>query len=187
MFVICKDSHLDHGLTTAQLRWLLEQFGDRDAEFTETVDLPWELGPIPCALWGPVMGDKPVLTGTIPKRRGGRLWFSRFVARDMRPGQQVTIIAGPHEGLPCVLYTVFGGPLAPQEPGDPALKPEDRPAAEAFWSEHALSYQTWSPSKEEIEADGECDCGCYRGPGGGMSARCANPDADCCSPTRADP
>jgi len=37
----------------------------------------------------------------------------------------------------CILYTVFGGPLAPQEPGDPGCK--DVEASRRFWSEHALS------------------------------------------------
>ena len=37
----------------------------------------------------------------------------------------------------CVLYTAFGGPASPQEPGDPACK--DPAASAAFWREHALS------------------------------------------------
>lgn len=37
----------------------------------------------------------------------------------------------------CVLYTAFGGPLAPQEPGDPGCK--DVEASRRFWSEHALA------------------------------------------------
>lgn len=37
----------------------------------------------------------------------------------------------------CVLYTAFGGPSAPQEPGDPACK--DPSASAAFWRDHALA------------------------------------------------
>ena len=39
--------------------------------------------------------------------------------------------------LACVLYTAFGGPASPQEPGDPGCK--DPAASTAFWREHALS------------------------------------------------
>lgn len=39
--------------------------------------------------------------------------------------------------IPCVLYTAFGGPAAPQEPGDPGCK--DLAASTTFWREHALA------------------------------------------------
>lgn len=59
------------------------------------------------------------------------------MARAPRQVRTVTVIAGPHDGQPCVLFTAFGGPLAPQEPGDPGCKDPD--ASRAFWAEHALS------------------------------------------------
>lgn len=37
----------------------------------------------------------------------------------------------------CIIYTAFGGPLAPQEPDDPGCK--DPAASAAFWREHALA------------------------------------------------
>ena len=37
----------------------------------------------------------------------------------------------------CILYTAYGGPLALQEPGDPACK--DPVASTTFWREHALA------------------------------------------------
>ena len=37
----------------------------------------------------------------------------------------------------CILYTCYGGPLAPQEPDDPGCR--DGEASRAFWSQHALS------------------------------------------------
>ena len=37
----------------------------------------------------------------------------------------------------CIVYTMFGGPLAPQEPGDPSCK--DVEAATAVWAVHALA------------------------------------------------
>ena len=100
-------------------------------------------------------------------RRGDRAWQSRLIARPARPTRQVTVIAGPHEAEcsrcnaaagawnllhcaacpdcggtqkishACILYTAFGGPSAPQEPGDPGCK--DPVASAAFWREHALS------------------------------------------------
>jgi hypothetical protein len=42
-----------------------------------------------------------------------------------------------------ILYTAFGGPAAPREPGDPSLDGNEAGLAEskAFWAEHALSSQ----------------------------------------------
>ncbi len=39
--------------------------------------------------------------------------------------------------LDCVLFTAYGGPAAPQEPGDPKCR--DAEASWKFWSEHALA------------------------------------------------
>ena len=81
-------------------------------------------------------------------RRGDRAWDSRLIDLPTRQQHEVTVIAGPHEAEctrcntaagawnllhradcpdcdgtqkiahACVLYTAFGGPSAPQEPGD---------------------------------------------------------------------
>jgi hypothetical protein len=144
MLTICKDSHLDHGLTMDQLRWVLETFADRDGFFIETVELPEDLGTLSCGLYGPLMGDEPVTTSTHPDvcytTREGRSWASRILGNAKpRPTRQVTVIAGPHEGLACVLFTVYGGPCAPREPGDPSLNDEQRAESEAFWAEHGLA------------------------------------------------
>jgi hypothetical protein len=37
----------------------------------------------------------------------------------------------------CIVYTLYGGPLAPQEPGDPGCK--DVLTSRTFWTVHALS------------------------------------------------
>jgi hypothetical protein len=42
---ITKESHLDHGLTEAQVGWVAEKFADKAAFFIETVELP--LSPYP--------------------------------------------------------------------------------------------------------------------------------------------
>jgi hypothetical protein len=141
MLTICKDSHLDHELSLDQLRWVLETFADRSGFFIETVELPVELGGLSCGLYGPLMGDESVPEGEVVyKPRGGREGASRLCPREPRRVRRVTVIAGPHEDLDCVLYTVYGGPCAPKEPTDPTLKDEEREASEAFWKEHALAY-----------------------------------------------
>lgn len=160
-----QDSHVDHGLNAAQLHYLLDRFVERRAFFVETLELPNELGTVPCALWGPAMGDPAISEDeVIYIPRGQRSWSSRLVNRPMRPMRQITVIAGPHDELcpicqgprgtsdphcpeklceggrlrhACVLYTAFGGPLAPQEPGDPDCK--DLATSVAFWREHALA------------------------------------------------
>ena len=132
------DSHDDHGLTEAQLRYILDRFADRSAFFIETIELPADLGTVPCGLHGPIMGDAPIAEAEISyAARGDRTWPSRLVDRAARQTRQVTVIAGPHEEHACTLYTAFGGPLAPQEPGDPGCK--DPTASAAFWREHALA------------------------------------------------
>lgn len=132
------DSHVDHGLTPAQVTHILERFADRDAFFIETFELPPELGTVPCSLWGPLMGDAPVIEAHVRlEPRGTRAWTSRIVEYPPRNTRTVTVIAGPHDGAPCILFTAFGGPLAPQEPGDPGCK--DPAASTAFWAEHALA------------------------------------------------
>jgi hypothetical protein len=155
-------SHVDHGLTEDQLRHLLDRFADRAAFFIETIELPEDLGTVPCGLWGPSMGDAPIGDdAVVHASRGDRAWTSRLVDRPTRPTRLVTVIAGSHEEpcpqcttcaanndcptchgagnlkYPCVLYTAFGGPLAPQEPGDPGCK--DPVASTTFWREHALA------------------------------------------------
>lgn len=129
------ESHLDHGLSDAQVAYIFERFADRGAFFIETFGLPEALGTVPCGLYGPLMGDDPVIEDAagrgawdVPGRRlmlrheprGTRTWPSRLMPRwwPMRPTRKVTVIAGPHEGYPCILYTAFGGPATPREPGD---------------------------------------------------------------------
>jgi hypothetical protein len=162
-----RDSHVDHGLTDAQIHYLLDRFADRQAFFVETITLPRELGTVPCGLYGPLMGDSAIREDEVTyARRGVRAWDSRLISLPARQQHEVTVIAGPHEETcarcsaaasawnllhratcpdcsgtqkikhACVLYTAFGGPAAPQEPGDPGCK--DLAASATFWREHAL-------------------------------------------------
>lgn len=112
-------SHLDHNLTPAQVGYLLNLFAGRAAFFIASVELPEELGTVPCGLHGPLMGDAPIAEAEVTRaKRGDRAWPSRLVARAPRDTRMITVIAGPHDGHACILYSTFGGPLAPQEPGD---------------------------------------------------------------------
>jgi hypothetical protein len=162
-----RDSHIDHGLSGAQVDYIMERFADRQSFFIETLTLPRDLGTVPCGLYGPLMGDSPIGEAEITyARRGDRAWDSRLVDLPPRQQHEVTVIAGPHEEscwhcdgsggkgswkarIPCgtcdhgkvkhacILYTAFGGPLTPQEPGDPGCK--DPEASAAFWRGHALA------------------------------------------------
>lgn len=151
--ILHKDSHLDHGLTPAQVEYIKERFVDRSAFFIESFELPEHLGTVPCALYGEVMGDEVHLDPTgrrlpkigkerswvVWKRRGERQYDSRCLHAPLRPTRLVTVIAGPHDGEACVLYTAFGGPRTPKEQRDPTLKDEERAESEAFWDKHALA------------------------------------------------
>lgn len=149
-------SHLDHHLTQAQREHIATVFADRHEFFLETIELPPELGTVPCSLRGPAVEGAPVPEGAVRYMvRGPRKYASRVI--DLAPApyldlslpsqvRTVTVIAGPagpEDGLPfaaaCVLYTAYGGPGAPREPGDPAISSwEELVASRAFWSEHAL-------------------------------------------------
>jgi hypothetical protein len=92
-----RDSHVDHGLTEAQLHYLLERFAKRDSFFIETITLPPELGTVPCGLYGPLMGDSAIREDAVTyARRGDRAWDSRLVGLPARQQHEVTVIAGPH-------------------------------------------------------------------------------------------
>jgi hypothetical protein len=181
-----KDSHLDHALTEAQVNHILERFAQKDSFFIETFELPEDLGTVPCGLFGPTVGDKPVHEDFVfYASRGARAYKSRLIDELARPTRTVTVIGGGHdervdEGTPgavrkyltdatpiwvithpCVLFTAFGGPLAPKEVGDlraqcaavkadtgldDLLKAQQLAQLEQklvestnFWGEHALS------------------------------------------------
>jgi hypothetical protein len=137
---IHKDSHLDHGLSSEQLLYIINKFTGRTGFFIETIQLPTTLGSVDCGLYGPTMGDDPVPAIAVAyAKRVPREYTSRVIVKPARKTQLVTVIAGPHDNLPCVLYTAFGGPKTPKEPNDPTLKPEEREESIAFWAEHALA------------------------------------------------
>lgn len=126
-------SHLDHGLSSAQVEFIQKRFADRDAFFIESFDLPEELGTVRCALYGPAMGDDPIcddmpetyetsgLDNANPDlifaKRGSRTYPSRILMGvSSRPTRTVTVIAGPlkEKCSDCYgsgLYSHFDGPM----------------------------------------------------------------------------
>lgn len=140
MLTLTALSHLDHGLSADHIRFVLDHYRSRDAFFVDTLELPEGLQALSCGLYGPIMGDEPVQdTDVVLQPRSGRPYASRLVAWPARPTRLLTVIAGPHESLLCMLYTSFGGPAAPREPGDSSLTGDDLRKAEEFWRQHALA------------------------------------------------
>lgn len=93
---------------------------------------------LPCALYGPAMGDAPVEESEVfYQARPGRAWKSRLVDRPVRPYDKVTLVVGPFKGGRAVLYTAYAGPAAPREVNDPRADKDST----AFWAEHALAVE----------------------------------------------
>ena len=138
-------SHLDHNLNPNHLEWLLATFVDRTSFFIETVTIPLGLDPIPCGLYGPAVGDPPVPEQDVYYLvRGHRSCASRVLRRPAkpRPSRLLTVIAGETMDGPCVLYTAYGGPSAPREPGDLTLSLwSSIEESRAFWADHALAHE----------------------------------------------
>jgi len=163
-------SHLDHGLNDGIVKYILHKYKDREGFFIDTFDLETEgrsgdgdsrlpidgvmaqvdTSDITCGLHGPIVGDNPVPISECEfEVRSGRDGPSRLCDRLPRPTTIITVIAGPHDGEACVLYTAFGGPLAPKEPWDIGEISEsddqyeanlkERMDSSAFWGDHALS------------------------------------------------
>ena len=111
------ESHLDHGLTEAQVEFILKIKVPVGEVTVKTVELPEELGTVQCGLYGPKMGDEPIDEDDVTYAvRGSRKGESRLVSLPARPTRMVTYVAGAHDGQEGVLFTAFGGPSAPREP-----------------------------------------------------------------------
>lgn len=151
-FEIIPQSHLDHGLAQEHVSYILERFASRSEFFRETIALPLWLGPLMCGLHGPIVGDAPVPESeAVYIVRGNRKYMSRMVNRPKRETRILTVIGGHMpvkeghgfgavDATRCVLYTAFGGPSAPREPGDPLIVDvDDLKESTLFWAQHALS------------------------------------------------
>lgn len=151
-FNVTDKSHLDHAMTAAQREFALTAIREGRATVKvgsvsgETVgfailavELPASLGTVPCALLGPETGGAPISDAeAFTATRNGRPNTSRLTRKPPVPSSFLTaVIVGGN------LATIYGGPLAPQEPGDPYLAPEGKAASEDFWSKHALSAEAF--------------------------------------------
>lgn len=135
----CDASHVDH-VPSEVIEYVLNKFSDKEGFFIETFVLPEEMPTLENSLYGPQCGDDPVKESDVYyEKRIGREWLSRLVKKPKRQTRTCTVIAGPHDEMNCVLYTVFGGPCSPKELDDPSLKPEGFDESLKFWYDHALS------------------------------------------------
>jgi hypothetical protein len=88
------------------------------------------------------MGDEKIPEESVTYApRGDRNYASRLIDKPKRPTRVITVIGGPYKGEPCVLYTVYGGPQAPREPGEfpENMSEDERSQAIKYWACHALA------------------------------------------------
>lgn len=142
MIAIDKNSCLDQGISQETVARILKDIGDPSADKSGSrIVLSRKLPDgqmVPCRLYGPAVGDPPVQEGeVVHNRQEGREYISRLIAKPARQSDTLTLVAGPRDGNPLVLFTAFGGPATPPEPGDPECK--DVAASTKFWAEHALA------------------------------------------------
>ena len=125
--------HKDHGLQAAHIEVAEQLCHERSGFFIVTVSV---FDPLPCGLYGPIMGDPPVADeDTYLEQRSPDRPMSRLVRWPTRVDARMTVIG---QG-PDVIYTAYGGPCAPREPGDPTLSESERAESKAFWRVHALA------------------------------------------------
>ena len=115
--------HADHGITDDQMAHIQASLAasvKEDGFFIVEGKIPTELGSVPCGLYGPAMGDEPVADhSVIMEERGDRPYADRMLDAPSRPVNYVQSI-GIREGTKFTLFTVYGGPLAPNTPKTPA-------------------------------------------------------------------
>ncbi len=137
--------HTDHGITEKQMEFIKNQIPDMKASTLSNGALNWSItipkmfGSVPCGLHGPAMGDSPVAESEVERlARGDRAWTDRLVDRPYREVDFIQAIGiyDSDEDV-YVLFTVYGGPLAPQNPDDPSNVEKEK--ATEFWNQHALS------------------------------------------------
>jgi hypothetical protein len=136
--------HADHSMSEEQrsfgVQALIDAISNQSSPFAAiTITLPDTLGTVPNALFGPICGDEPITDDEVTTAvRNGRPWADRLVDRPLRPSSLLTVI-GLQDGEQLKVFTMHGGPLAPQNPLDPNCA--DKSASLSFWATHALSSQ----------------------------------------------
>lgn len=139
MITILPESHTDHGIRDAQRDYVLGALDGlteadvRGGAVVRTIELPAQLGTVPCGLHLNVPDAE-----CYHAARGDRPYTSRMCRRSPRAVHEVTAVVVWHKSQ-IVLATMHGGPAAPREPGDPGLPESERAESEEFWSRAALS------------------------------------------------
>lgn len=132
-------SHLDHGLNAEHVLFVASKIEPLRSFTILTVELPEHLPSLKSNLHGPATGEETVLEEEVfYKKRGKREGDSRMCLRPPVETRKLTIIVGPHEGE-VILFTAYGGPLAPREPWEKGLSETEVAQSQDFWAAHALS------------------------------------------------
>ena len=131
--------HADHGVSSETIAWALSHINP-EGFFLRTLELPEGHCDLLSALYGPLAGDEPVSDDVVhfAKRSEDRP-ASRMVSQAKRPSRLLTVIGIVKEdGV--TIFTAYGGPCAPREPGDVTLaSDEEKKESADFWAQHALA------------------------------------------------
>ena len=138
---IKKIFHADHGIPHMVVLQVIRSLNLPEGFFLRTTELPEGAPDAMNALYGPRSGDAPIRESEVfYAQRSPDRPESRMIARPKRPTRMVTAI-GMVDPDGVTVYTIYGGPSAEREPGDPSIagNPELVAAAKKFWSQHALA------------------------------------------------
>jgi hypothetical protein len=131
--------HADHGVSSETIAWALSHINPTGF-FLRTLELPEGHCDLLSALYGPLAGDAPVSDDVVhfAKRSEDRP-ASRMVSQAKRPTRLLTVIGTAKDG-DVTIFTAYGGPCAPREPGDATLATdEEKKESSDFWAQHALA------------------------------------------------
>ena len=138
-------AHDDHPITDQQMKWI-QTHPDLLAEpngtfLIKVLEMPEELGTIPSGLYGPAVGDGPIMEeDVVYEMRGDRKGSSRKVNMPNRPARNICVIG--RKGI--VAFTIYGTQASepsPKEPFDSFANEEEKQKSIDFWSKHALSVE----------------------------------------------
>lgn len=142
---VIPESHLDHGVSERHIAWAIGwvRIGIKlgryapDEVHVVTLDLPTESPELP-GLWT-ALREAPESEVTY-QVRPPRKYASRTTNDRMAWTRHMTVVFGPHGSTPFALYTAYGGPAAPREPGDPSIaNMAELEESREFWTTHALA------------------------------------------------
>ena len=132
--------HADHGLVPQHFTAIEKAVEGVQGFFIKVISLDG-LPPLESALYGPSVGDEPVVVDVELIVRNNRPGPSRMVRRPMKRATGLVAIGMVNEeGI--LLFTAYGttgGVVAPREPWDKGLNEEEKKQAEEFWAVHALA------------------------------------------------